>query len=587
MTDYTNWFDVKEYTSVVLTVKTENGSFFGSNRPFTLIWGKGDADHPPFDSNLTDSDTNHEKDILCEDQCPSMKANETRSFEFPVRTRWVLLKKQRDVANNFAEVSWPMFKKAPTALSIRDDTNVTEIASIVVDESPQINYISNGSQNHTITESEINLAVLGLTLGAKTFTVTSVAAGWSANFNNEIAYANDLDHPVMLAQGTTSVTVDTNDNIVLQIHKDSDPTQIYYYDIYTNSMNENDHSNTRYTISRFHPYTENAIKVALTDSSGLLISTTNHNDVPNALFVHMSNSGGDSVDTLGERGVSNRNLTQKVLATSVTDSSNIAIASTGLAPDSAGDHDKAPSGNALITAFTDSDTCLQAATEPIAYGGKAGAPGDKTVTKDVSGRAFYYALSDHFGTPFTSIDTCGYHEDKLGKNGKMIDMSYNAMYVHLTNKNGKSISNAEGNELPVIMSSQTASTSKKPFDSPIESSMTMVSNDLSNTSFKIHSLGIANELPITVWVKVYDVSTGKITLNSTDAFTSYKGDIVYNIPVMPGDYRDLHMSQGVEFENGLYMRINDSYEYDNSYYPIDKDKNAGKVYITGTYSTQN
>ena len=38
---------------------------------------------------LEDDSENHERDILCFDSCPAMKADQVRTFEFPVRTRWV------------------------------------------------------------------------------------------------------------------------------------------------------------------------------------------------------------------------------------------------------------------------------------------------------------------------------------------------------------------------------------------------------------------------------------------------------------------------------------------------------------------
>jgi hypothetical protein len=201
--------------------------------------------------------------------------------------------------------------------------------------------------------------------------------------------------------------------------------------------------------------------------------------------------------------------------------------------------------NALKSVITDNTGIEQASTQAV-----SGAQFD--------GRALYYVLGDKDGVQYstTKNDTCS-----------------NAMYVHLTDQNGKNISTS--NRLSVRFQSQVQK-ALTPFETTVEASMT----SLLDNSLQLHSLGIANELPITVWLKVYDTCSTLVT-DTTD-FTSNISNVKYNLPVPPSDYRDLHLSSGVKFNKGMYFRISQDYGYDNSYVGLGPE--SGQVYVTGTYS---
>ena len=125
-----------------------------------------------------------------------------------------------------------------------------------------------------------------------------------------------------------------------------------------------------------------------------------------------------------------------------------------------------------------------------------------------------------------------------------------------------------------------------PFDKAIDSCVNSVDPSLSNDQFQIHSIGVANELPTTIWVKVYDVSEGFVNQTkegTNDDFKEYESKLVYNIPVNAGDFRDLEMGDGVDFYDGLHVRVSDNYAYSSEFYPPNFE-DAGKVYITGNFS---
>lgn len=276
--------------------------------------------------------------------------------------------------------------------------------------------------------------------------------------------------------------------------------------------------------------TNNSAHLHLTDSSGVSINVTGEiiGSTVNSMYVTLADSTGNSLDTVSS-----------TIAVSIRDASNVALASTGVDA----------SNNSLYSVVSNKIGIEQASTQPVIGSG-------------IMGSALYYTLSDMCGVQIstTKNDTCS-----------------NALHIHLTDANGSNITST--NRLPLrIANLSTQSTS--PFETVVESSMSYATIDLSNTPIQLHSLGIANEFPMTVWLKVYDISTGKVT--STTNFTDYTSNIVYNIPVPNGNFRDLHMSTGVQLNNGLYFRISQDYPYDNSYQSLGPE--SGRVYVTGTYS---
>jgi len=288
----------------------------------------------------------------------------------------------------------------------------------------------------------------------------------------------------------------------------------------------------------------NNMQVLLTDSSGAIIDVTTDTALAgstvNALYVHLANAAGDSIDAVGTG--------TKTLAVSIRDASNNAIGSTTTGIDTA------------MTAVFANGTGVEQASTLEVTGARYG------------GRALYYTLADQDGLQYST-----------SKN----DICNNAMYVHLTDVDGDSITTS--NRIAVKFATLTAIT-RSMFNTTVETSLNTVYPSptsytpwsvLNDTSFQLHSLGIANELPITVWLKVYDMSVGKVGTNTIE-FGNYVSDIIFNLPVPPGDYRDITLSSGIQFYNGLYFRISQDYPYDNSYENLGAD--AGTVYVTGTYS---
>jgi hypothetical protein len=278
----------------------------------------------------------------------------------------------------------------------------------------------------------------------------------------------------------------------------------------------------------------NNMRVLLTDSSGVAIDVTTDTGLAastvNALYVHLADASGDSIDAVGTGA--------KTLSVSIRDASNNPITST-----STGSTDTA------MTAVFAAATGVEQASTLEVTGARYG------------GRALYYTLADQDGLQYST-----------SKN----DVCDNAMYVHLTDEAGDSVTTT--NRISVKFATITAIT-RSMFDTSVEASLSTLTA-LNDTSFQLHSLGIANELPVTVWLKVYDMSIGKVS--ATAEFSNYVSDIAYNLPVPPGDYRDVTLSSGVQFYNGLYFRISQDYPYDNSYENLGGD--AGIVYVTGTYS---
>lgn len=201
--------------------------------------------------------------------------------------------------------------------------------------------------------------------------------------------------------------------------------------------------------------------------------------------------------------------------------------------------------NAIKAVITDRNGMEQAATQPV-NGAQFG------------GRALYYALSDQQGSQYSTTQN---------------NVANNAMYVHLTKQDGNSIDSNNRLAIQFVQQNQRTVT---PFETTVEASLTSVID----TSHHLHTLGIANELPITVWLKVYDMCSGHVT--STTEFSNYVSRIKYNLPVPPGNFRDINLSTGVKFNNGLHLRISQDYPYDNAYMNLGPD--AGQVFVTGTYS---
>lgn len=410
-TTYTNWFDVKDYTSVTVTVQTADLGANPYTSPLTLIWGQGVNDEPPYDANLVnESLTDQLRDAVAQDALPAMDPIAIQTRQYDTRARWLMFKSEKTGGQPDITYSYN-FKKAPTQLIIKD------------------NSITNLEQNDTMH------------------------------------------------------------------------------------------------------ITNNSAHLALTDSSGVHIAATydNIDSSVNALYVHLSDASGTSIDT----------VETNTLAVNLYDASNIAIESI------------MTSNNSLKTVISNRIGIEQAATKAVA-------------DASTGGRALYYALSDKDGYQYTTT-----------KSTDPVDAS-NSMFVHLVDTAGENIK--ASNRFPVRFTTQAVKTVYM-FDTVVEASMSSVTG-LNDISLQLHSIGIANEFPITVWLKVYDLSAGVVT--DTTVFTPYTDNVVYNFPVPPGDYRDIHLSNGVKLSNGIYFRVSQGYQYDNSYQTL--GAGSGQIYVTGSYS---
>ena len=120
---YTHWFDVKEYTSVTVTVQTVDPDVDAEDytSPMTLIWGQGTGDEPPYDPGLLGLTVgNSLQDEVARDVLPDMSARAVQTKQYDTKARWLMFKSERPSADASAIILSYNFKKAPTELRIRD-----------------------------------------------------------------------------------------------------------------------------------------------------------------------------------------------------------------------------------------------------------------------------------------------------------------------------------------------------------------------------------------------------------------------------------------------------------------------------------
>lgn len=196
--------------------------------------------------------------------------------------------------------------------------------------------------------------------------------------------------------------------------------------------------------------------------------------------------------------------------------------------------------------------------------------------------ALYYALSDSCGT---LVDTTKSTTETTG---------LNAMYATLVTK-----VNAQGTALsgpstvngdrPLHITFDAANIIGKMFDFNISGHL-VTTNDLNNNNVNLKHLGIANETPTTIWLKIYDMSVGYYLENSGALLNATTGlydssayalqdKLVYNFAVPGLDYRDLEFGNGVLFSEGMYMVTSTNYRYDTYDYPPGNKH----IYVHGSY----
>lgn len=196
--------------------------------------------------------------------------------------------------------------------------------------------------------------------------------------------------------------------------------------------------------------------------------------------------------------------------------------------------------------------------------------------------ALYYALADSCGT---QIDTTMSTTATTG---------LNAAYVSLVTK-----VNAQGTDLngagtvnsdrPLHITFDTAFSEGKTFDFTVSGHVVTL-DDLSNNNVNIKHLGIANETPAPIWLKVYDMSVGYYmensgaTLNATTGLleasaATLQSRLVYNLAVPATDYRDFDFIKGVKFDYGVYMIASTNYRYDTYHFPPGNKH----IFVHGSY----
>jgi hypothetical protein len=211
--------------------------------------------------------------------------------------------------------------------------------------------------------------------------------------------------------------------------------------------------------------------------------------------------------------------------------------------------------HALLTAWTDVCGLIQASTLPV-------------TTSYFPGRALYYALSDYCGNQIGSTltvsltpnnATATYVYDNIA--GVPIDET--GIYVEYTNG-------------VIALGPERGS----PFNFIVTSSLCSAST-ISNGSIQLSYLGFVNETAVPVWIKVYNLPYA--TYHNTSNWASIVGEVVYNVGVPAEATRDLYLSDGVIFDQGVCMRVSTTYPYDSSNDVV--GSSAESVYATGLYLT--
>ncbi len=294
----------------------------------------------------------------------------------------------------------------------------------------------------------------------------------------------------------------------------------------------------------------NAIYTSLTDTMGGFITNTSNTSTTlnRALDIHLADAAGRALCTVS-------GATLKATTANLTDKSNIPISSTG-AKSNAG---SLLGHKALCINTTDKNGHIQAGTYTVSGASFGGA-------------ALFYSLTDNCGI---SITTCYTNISGWGSDMDIISDTCNtAVNITLVNNNGFSISNTHGQ---VIYSSNNVTATITSFSTSLDCSM--VSLGAPSLSL-LRQLGITNDTPNTVWVKVYNVGTID-DANHTYNSSYYTDFIKFNIAVPAQSYRDLTMSYGVSMENGIILRATSNYTYGSPFLTGPSD--GAYVYVTGTY----
>lgn len=306
--------------------------------------------------------------------------------------------------------------------------------------------------------------------------------------------------------------------------------------------------------------TKNSLYTMLTDASGVAIRTTNDTQTTGeALFTHLADSSGTSLAT------TSANNGPESLFVALRDASNVGLSSTGVIN---------TSSNALYVRPGDASGNAQASTFDV-----SGA-----YTKGV---ALYAALADNCGR---QIDTT---------NTNTTGLNANALYVHLADSNGQSIS--QSNPLPVVNTQESVGALAFDVSYGIEAGFVTPLIDLSTAliggaaaNINLYNIFAYNDGATTVWLKIYDTcysdlfSNGILGTPGTEAqFTASldalngSGNLKYNLTIPGGRARDLVLPGGTTFTRGVYFRATTQYRRTSVQSP-----GPNVVFLNGTYTKE-
>jgi len=290
----------------------------------------------------------------------------------------------------------------------------------------------------------------------------------------------------------------------------------------------------------------NSLYTAVTDMSGLLINTTMEGQEGEALYVHLADTSGTSLDTTYLPDDSG-NLT---LSTALRDNNNYNLSSTGI------------------------DGCYNAlAVHPSNVNGYSQG-GTMSINEAAFGDvALHYALSDSSGVIVDTTKTgYGYSTDAVGNN---------ALYVHLNNRQTEHVRRGESidTESPLDVQFQGEYYDGQMFDLTVSGPLTTF-GDISNGGINLHSLSLSNESPTTIWIKLYDVSSGVV--DSTDINTyamDLSHNVAFNIAVPHLGTRDIVFNRPVSIQNGLHFASSTHHRKELTMHPPGKES----LFISGSY----
>jgi hypothetical protein len=198
----------------------------------------------------------------------------------------------------------------------------------------------------------------------------------------------------------------------------------------------------------------------------------------------------------------------------------------------------------------------------------------QAATQSITGSKFgdtalYYSLTDSSGLVIDSTKS------------SVNDSSNNSLFVHLNIKEQlRACSESIGPNTPLPVSFQGAKSDGQSYDLTVSGPLT-TALDIANGPLNLHSVNIVNETPNPVWVRLYDVSQGKVDELGEDFSEDLSGNIVFNLPV-PGMYtRDIPLARPVTLVEGLHFAASTNYKRDSLYYPPGKKH----IYVTGNYKS--